>query len=136
MKRNKVMKLFTRIILSLLTSGVCLAAGPTGDLAGNVTGTERQIVGPTPEQAAWQDDEVSMFFHFDITVLTDGGRGSSINWPSHLDPDIFNPAKLDADQWMEAAKAMGAKPAVFVAKHCPGFILWQSDAYPYGLKQT
>ena len=36
----------------------------------------------------------------------------------------------------EAAKTLGAKHTVFVAKHCSGFILWQSEAYPYGLKQT
>ena len=37
---------------------------------------------------------------------------------------------------MEAAKAYGAKYVVFVAKHCSGFLQWQSDLYPYGLKQA
>lgn len=102
------------------------------------TAAESDLPLPTKEQAAWQDDEISMFFHFDIPVFTDGGRGNSDNWKAcgHLNPDIFNPQKLDTDQWMEAAKALGAKHSVFVAKHCSGFILWQSDAYPYGLKQT
>jgi len=89
---------------------------------------------PTPEQAAWQDQEIGMFFHFDLPVFTEGGKGNGSNWQScgNLDSNIFNPQKLDTDQWMEAPKAVGAKYTVFVAKHCSGFILWQSDAYPYG----
>jgi alpha-L-fucosidase len=31
---------------------------------------------------------------------------------------------------------MGAGYTVFVAKHCTGFISWQSDAYPYGVHQS
>ena len=52
------------------------------------------------------------------------------------DVNTYNPAKLDTDQWIGVAKAMGAKYAVFVAKHCTGFLSWQSNAYPYGVKQT
>ncbi|MGA2069410.1 MAG: SMP-30/gluconolactonase/LRE family protein [Thermoguttaceae bacterium] len=90
---------------------------------------------PTPEQAAWQDLELGMFYHFDISTFADGGEG---DWPrqGHLDPSLYNPAKLNTDQWLEAAKAMGAGYTVFVAKHCTGFISWQSDAYPYGVRQS
>jgi len=93
---------------------------------------------PTPQQLEWQDAEISMFYHFDLPVFTPGGRGNGMNWKQcgHLDPNLFNPAKLDTDQWLEAAKALGAKHTVLVAKHCSGFALWQTDAYPYGLKQT
>ena len=90
---------------------------------------------PTPEQAAWQDLELGLFFHFDISVFTDGGEG---DWPrqGHLDPSLYNPTQLSTDQWLAAAKAMGAGYTVFVAKHCTGFISWQSDAYPYGVRQS
>ncbi|MEI8374342.1 MAG: alpha-L-fucosidase [Planctomycetota bacterium] len=90
---------------------------------------------PTPEQAAWQDLELGLFYHFDIPVFTDGGEG---DWQrqGHLDPSVYNPPKLNTDQWLEAAKAMGAGYTVFVAKHCTGFISWQSDAYPYGVRQS
>ena len=37
---------------------------------------------------------------------------------------------------MEAARALGAKYAVFVAKHGSGLMSWQSDLYPYGMKQS
>jgi alpha-L-fucosidase len=98
---------------------------------GNPDGLAR----PTPEQAAWEDQEVGMFFHFDIPVFTDKAEG---DWQScgHLDPAIYNPAHLNTDQWMKAARAIGAGYTVFVAKHCSGFLSWQSDLYPYGVKQA
>jgi len=90
---------------------------------------------PTPEQVAWQDAEMGMFFHFDIPVFVEGGEG---DWPNQgrLDPNLYHPDELNTDQWMEAAKAMGAAYSVFVAKHCTGFISWQSDLYAYGVKQS
>jgi alpha-L-fucosidase len=93
------------------------------------------MVTPTPQQLDWQDKEIGMFFHFDIPVFTDLGEGA---WPKagHLDPNLYDPAKLDTDQWLEAAKALGATYTVFVAKHCSGFLSWQSDLYPYGVKQS
>lgn len=118
----------------LLTILGLLCAVPPAILAGEAAA----LVKPTAEQAAWQDHELSMFFHFDLPVFTEGGGGNGNNWKScgRLDPNLFHPVRLDTDQWMEAAKALGAKHTVFVAKHCSGFVLWQSDAYPYGLKQT
>lgn len=50
------------------------------------------------------------------------------------DYNIFNPTQLDTDQWIEAAKAAGAKFAVLTATHETGFGLWQSDVNPYCLK--
>lgn len=89
---------------------------------------------PTDIQQKWQDMEVGMFFHFDIPIYKPGWDFRS--WKDMPTPDMYNPTKLDTDQWMEAAKAMGAKYAVFVAKHCSGFLQWQSDLYPYGVKQS
>lgn len=89
---------------------------------------------PSREQLDWQDMELGMFFHFDITVYQPGW-----DWRTFKDlppADAYQPAKLDTDQWLAAAQAMGARYAVFVAKHCSGFLQWQSDLYPYGLKQT
>ena len=89
---------------------------------------------PSPIQLAWQDMEVGMFFHFDIVTYAHGWDFRS--WANLPDPNVYNPVELDTDQWMEAAKAIGAKYAVFVAKHCSGFLQWQTDIYPYGVKQT
>jgi alpha-L-fucosidase len=89
---------------------------------------------PTAEQLAWHDMELGMFFHFDIPVYVSGKKPRSAK--ELPNPNLYQPTKLDTDQWMEAAKAFGAKYAVFVAKHESGFLQWQSDIYPYGVKQS
>jgi alpha-L-fucosidase len=89
---------------------------------------------PSARQLAWQDCELGMFFHFDIPVFKPGWDWRS--WKDMPQPNDYNPAKLNTDQWLEAARSMGAKYAVFVAKHCSGFLQWQSDCYPYGVRQS
>lgn len=89
---------------------------------------------PSRQQSVWQDKELGMFIHFDIPIYKPGWNWRS--WKDMPTPEMYNPSKLDTDQWMEAAKAMGAQYAVFVAKHCSGFLQWQSDLYPYGVRQS
>lgn len=96
--------------------------------------TKKPLTTPSPSQLQWQDMELGMFFHFDIPVFKQGWDFRS--WKDYPSPELYNPQKLDTDQWMEAAKALGAKYAVLVAKHCSGFLQWQTDLYPYGLKQS
>ncbi|HUT31990.1 MAG TPA: alpha-L-fucosidase [Planctomycetota bacterium] len=90
---------------------------------------------PTPAQLAWQDCEIGLLYSFDLAIAagdTSANNTSRRTW----DPNLYQPAKLDTDQWIEAAKACGARYAVFTATHFNGFMQWQSEAYPYGLKQT
>jgi alpha-L-fucosidase len=94
----------------------------------------RALPVPTKAQREWADMELGMFYHFDIPVYTPGWNWRS--WKNLPRPNLYNPSRLDTDQWMEAAKAYGAKYVVFVAKHCSGFLQWQSDLYAYGLKQS
>jgi alpha-L-fucosidase len=97
---------------------------------------------PTPEQAAWQDAELGMFIHFDIEVFDEhyshAHPVADTNRPAlgAIPASRFNPTKLDTDQWLAVAKSLGAKYAVFTAKHGSGFLMWQSDLYPYGVKQS
>jgi len=114
------------LVLAMLMASCCAAAEQAA---------KAQLTRPTPEQAAWQDLELGLFYHFDISVFAENGEE---NWKKlgHLDPNVYNPAKLNTDQWLKAAQAMGARYTVFVAKHCTGFISWQSDAYPYGVRQS
>jgi len=90
---------------------------------------------PTAEQAAWQDAELGIMFCLDLITFTDIREP---NWQKAgtLDPNLYNPAQLDTDQWMECAKAMGAAYTVFVAKWCTGHLQWQTDLYPYSVKQS
>lgn len=74
-------------------------------------------------------------FHYDLHVF-DGiryGQGNNRINPIE-DYNIFNPTRLNTDQWVQAAKAAGCKFAVLTATHETGFGLWQSDVNPYCLK--
>ena len=74
-----------------------------------------------------------MVFHFDLPVFAPDGWK---DYKQTFDPELYQPRKLDTDQWIEAAKQMGCRYAIFTATHFNGFLQWQSDLYPYGLKQT
>jgi len=97
---------------------------------------ETSIPTPLPRQAKWQDFELGLVYHFDLDVYMPGGHHHERSRREKLDANLYEPAKVDTDQWLEAAKAMGCRYAIFTATHHQGFLQWQSDAYPFGLKQT
>ncbi|MHC4559223.1 MAG: glycoside hydrolase family 16 protein, partial [Planctomycetota bacterium] len=59
-------------------------------------------VTPSPRQLAWQELEFICFIHFGVNTFTarEWGTGKE-------DPKIFNPEKLDTDQWCRMMKAAG-----------------------------
>uniref|UniRef100_UPI0032167BC1 alpha-L-fucosidase n=1 Tax=uncultured Draconibacterium sp. TaxID=1573823 RepID=UPI0032167BC1 len=94
-----------------------------------------QIPIPTQEQVEWADCEIGAIIHFDINVYEPEyeWRGQ---WDYNPDPKIFNPKKLDTDQWVKAVKDMGGEYAVLVVKHCTGFCLWPTKAHEYSIKSS
>ncbi len=90
---------------------------------------------PNKRQLAWQEAELGVVFHYDLHVFDGKKYGQGGN---RIDPipdyQIFNPKKLDTDQWIKAAKDAGAKFAILTATHETGFALYQSDVNPYSLK--
>ena len=115
-----------RGFIESMAAGGAYAALP-GGFAFAAEAAGRAIPVPTAAQRRWADMELGMFFHFDIPIYGGGKTPPA---------ERYNPAKLDTDQWMEAAKAYGAKYVVLTAKHGAGFMQWQSDIYPYGVKQA
>jgi len=95
------------------------AAGPDS----NTRDLMRKAVSvrPHPRQAAWQELEFLAFVHFGVNTFT--GR----EWGTGKEsPEIFNPVKLDAEQWARTCKAAGMKMILLTAKHHDGFCLWPS----------
>jgi alpha-L-fucosidase len=98
--------------------------------------------------AWWRDGRFGMFIHWGPVSLT----GEELSWsransnpkcPNHGKTPVevydnlfkqFNPTNFDASQWAHVAKSAGMKYMVLTAKHCDGFLLWQSkvDAYNIG----
>ena len=100
----------------------------------DVSWNGRPIVRPTPALQRWQDQEVGMFYHLTMDVFDPAYRWR--DWGRLPDPAIVTLDRLDMDAWLAAATAIGAKYAVLVVKHCDGFCFWQTDIYPYGMKQS
>ena len=90
---------------------------------------------PNKRQLAWQQAEMGAVFHYDLHVF-DGlkyGQGNNRVDPV-ADYQVFNPTKLDTDQWVKAAKDAGFTFAILTATHETGFALYQSDVNPYSMK--
>lgn len=90
---------------------------------------------PTPEQLVWADCGIGVIIHLDIQVF-EPDYNFRQSWGYTPAPDVFNPTQLDTDQWLEAAKSLGAGYAVLVAKHCTGFSLWPTQAHEYSVKSS
>lgn len=96
---------------------------------------ETNLALPNARQLAWQEAELGVVFHYDLHVF-DGrkyGQGGNRITPMP-DYSIFDPKRLDTDQWIRAAKDAGARFAILTATHETGFALYQSDVNPYCLK--
>jgi alpha-L-fucosidase/predicted GH43/DUF377 family glycosyl hydrolase len=90
---------------------------------------------PNKRQLAWQEAEMGAVFHYDLHVFDGKKYGQGNNRIDPIDNyQIFNPKKLDTDQWIKAAKDGGFTFAILTATHETGFALYQSDVNPYSMK--
>lgn len=98
------------------------------------------IIQPNAIQLKYSDAELGVIFHLDLEVFR-----PEVFWKDHmgraaiskaLPLGLFNPTKLNTDDWIRAAKEMGARYAILVAKHTSGFALWPTKAYAYNVSNT
>ncbi len=90
---------------------------------------------PSPRQLEWADCEIGVIIHQDLQVY-EPGYNFRDNWNYTPEASKFNPSSLDTDQWLEAARNLGARYAVLVAKHCSGFSLWPTRAHNYSVASS
>ncbi len=87
---------------------------------------------PTPEQLVWQDMELGVIIHYCMEIYNpDCKHTMDAAVAEEIPPEKINPANLDVDQWMRAAKELGARYAVLVANHGTGFSLWPTAENDY-----
>ncbi len=86
---------------------------------------------PTQRQLQWQQLETTAFLHFTVNTFTNKEWGDGTESES-----VFNPAKLDARQWIKALKDAGFKIAIITAKHHDGFCLWPSKFTEHSVKNS
>jgi len=88
---------------------------------------------PSEKQLDFLSWEVGVFFHFGIRTFYEGHR----DWDGKDMPaERFNPTELNCEQWIEMAKAGGAKYAILTCKHHDGFANWPTKYSNYSVKNT
>ena len=80
---------------------------------------------------AWEGLGYGMFIHFGMSTfvgneLPDGKAAAS----------VYDPDRLDVDQWIQVARDAGMKYAVLTAKHVAGHCLWPSRHTDYSVARS
>jgi alpha-L-fucosidase len=86
---------------------------------------------PSQKQLDYQSLEMVGFIHFNMNTFTDKEWGYGDESPA-----LFDPKKLDAEQWVKAAKDAGIRELILTAKHHDGFCLWPSAYTEHSVKNS
>jgi alpha-L-fucosidase len=105
----------------------------------------------TPESLqSWREARLGMFIHWGPVSITE----KEISWsrantnpkcpnqgptPADVYDNLykeFNPVNFNAKEWVKIAKASGMKYMILTAKHCDGFLLWDSKVDSYNIMNT
>jgi alpha-L-fucosidase len=130
----------------MLAAGLRLGA-PEARPASPAAATPR----PYPERLQWwAQGRFGMFIHWGPVSL----KGTEISWSrANTNPKCpnqgaipaavydalyreFNPTNFSAGEWVGLAQAAGMKYMVLTAKHCDGFLLWDSKVSDYNIMHS
>jgi alpha-L-fucosidase len=107
-----------RIIGNLLVSLFCLSSGVNAQ-------TLHEL------QQKFINLRFGMFIHYNIPTYMNE------DWADpEASPDLFNPAKLDCNQWAETAKAANMSYGCLTTKHHSGFCIWDTKTTDYNVMNS
>lgn len=86
---------------------------------------------PLPKQVRWQQMETLAFVHFGLNTFVDKEWGYG-----DVSSQVFNPKKLDCEQWVRTFVKSGIKEVILTAKHHDGFCLWPTHLTDYCIRNT
>lgn len=118
------MKVFFRktvLLLVLVATVTASAKAQTTADAVNLKALQQKFI----------DLRFGMFIHFNIPTYTDA------DWPDpEASPALFNPKKLNADQWAKAAKSANMTYGCLTTKHHSGFCIWDTKSTDYNVMNS
>jgi len=116
--------------MKIRTSFLCLILLVSASL-------QAQKTSPSPARslAELQQEFVNlrfgMFIHFNIPTFLDQ------DWADpEASPAIFNPGKLNCDQWAKAAKSANMSYGCLTTKHHSGFAIWNTKTTDYNVMNS
>jgi len=82
-------------------------------------------------QQQFVDLRFGMFIHFNIPTFMNA------DWPDpETPPSVFNPTKLNCDQWAKAAKSANMSYGCLTTKHHSGFCIWDTKTTDYNVMNS
>lgn len=85
----------------------------------------------TALQQKFVDLKFGMFIHYNLPTYMNA------DWPDpEASPAIFNPKKLNADQWAKAAKSANMTYGCLTTKHHSGFCIWDTKTTGYNVMNS
>jgi len=86
---------------------------------------------PSQKQLEWQKLEYYGFIHFNMNTFT------NVEWGEGKESaKLFNPTKLDCNQWARIAKNAGMKGLILTVKHHDGFTLYPSKYTEHNVSKS
>ncbi len=106
------------------------------------TAVQAQQYVPTPEnlkaREEFEDNRFGIFIHWGIYSMFAQGEWYLQNYP--IDKyeyakvaDAFYPHRFNAQEWVSAIKASGAKYVCFTSRHHDGFSMWDTEQSDYNI---